>query len=157
MTERDFDEKFMSEALALAKEAARRGEVPVGAVVVKDGRIIAKGYNLREQNNSATAHAEIIAIEEACRQLGGWRLGGCTLYVTLEPCPMCAGAIINSRISRVVFGVKDSVAGCCGSLIDFNFYPFTHSFKIASGILEEECSSVLKEFFSARREEAKKI
>ena len=145
------DKIFMTEALRLAKEAASLGEIPVGAVVVKDGEIIGRGYNLRENKKSATAHAEVLAIEEACKSLGGWRLSGCTLYVTLEPCPMCAGAIINSRIDKVVFGCKDVAAGCCGSLINYNAYPFNHSFAIESGVLEEECSALLKSFFETKR------
>ena len=145
------DEFFMEQALLLAKKAQNEGEVPVGAVVVKNGEIIGSGYNLREKNGMATAHAEILAIEDACKRLGTWRLLGCTLYVTLEPCPMCAGAIVNSRIERVVYGVKDSAAGCCGSVIDFNRYPFSHSFSMTSGICEKECALVLKEFFKSKR------
>lgn len=147
----DQDKIFMQEALFLAKKAMNEGEVPVGAVVVKNGNIIGIGYNLRENKRMATAHAEILAIEEACRTLGTWRLLGCTLYVTLEPCPMCAGAIVNSRIDRVVYGVKDNLAGCCGSVMDFNRYPFSHSFSLTSGICEEECASLLKDFFKTRR------
>ncbi len=151
MNEFDKDKMFMQQALLLAERAKNEGEVPVGAIVVKDGEIIGSGYNLRESNGMATAHAEILAIEEACRKLGTWRLLGCTLYVTLEPCPMCAGAIVNSRIERVVYGVKDSLAGCCGSVIDFNRYPFSHSFSLTTGICEEECSFLLKEFFKSKR------
>ena len=145
------DKKFMREALLLAKKAAELGEIPVGAVVVKDGSIVGRGFNLRENKKSATAHAEILAIEEACAALGGWRLSGCTLYVTLEPCPMCAGAMINSRIDRVVFGAKDPAAGCCGSLINYNAYPFNHSFAIENGVMEKECAEILKEFFETKR------
>ena len=108
------DEIFMQEALRLAALAASCGEVPVGAVVVRDGEVIGRGYNRRETDGSAIAHAEILAIEEACRTVGSWRLGGCTLYVTLEPCPMCTGAIVNARVERVVYGLKDPAAGCCG-------------------------------------------
>lgn len=151
MNESDKDKIYMQEALSLAKRAMNEGEVPVGAVVVKDGEIIGRGYNLRETNGMATSHAEILAIEEACKNLGTWRLLGCTLYVTLEPCPMCAGAIVNSRIERVVYGVKDNIAGCCGSVIDFNRYPFTHSFSLTSSICEEECEALLKTFFKSRR------
>ena len=143
--------EFMKQALSLAKEAAARGEVPVGAIVVKDGEIIGKGYNLRENNASATAHAEVIAIEEACRTLGTWRLSGCTLYVTLEPCPMCAGAVINSRIDKVVYGCDDSVAGCMGSVLRFNRYPFNHTFDILGGVLADQSSVLLREFFEAKR------
>ncbi|MBQ4135632.1 MAG: tRNA adenosine(34) deaminase TadA [Clostridia bacterium] len=146
------DIKFMREALALAKKAAELGEVPVGAVVVNsEGIVIADAYNLRENKKSVIAHAEIIAIEQACRKLGDWRLSGCTLYVTLEPCPMCAGAIVNSRISRVVFGAYDMQAGCCGSVINFNAYPFNHAFEIEGGVLEEECSAILADFFKNKR------
>ena len=145
------DEYWMQQALELARDAAACGEVPVGAVVVRDGECIGRGYNRREQDNSAIAHAEILAIEEACRAVGGWRLTGATLYVTLEPCPMCAGAIINSRVDRVVFGSKDAAAGCCGSVINFNRYPFSHAFSLTEGVCEEECTSVLREFFRARR------
>lgn len=146
------DIKFMREALALAKKAAELGEVPVGAIVVSsEGIAIADAYNLRENKKSVIAHAEIIAIEQACRKLGDWRLSGCTLYVTLEPCPMCAGAIVNSRISRVVFGAYDMQAGCCGSVINFNAYPFNHAFEIEGGVLEEECSAILADFFKNKR------
>jgi tRNA(adenine34) deaminase len=141
----------MEEALRLAKLAAEQGEVPVGAIVVKDGKIIGSGYNLRETNHSATAHAELIAIEDACRKVGDWRLTGATLYVTLEPCPMCAGAIVNSRIERVVYGAKDATAGCCGSILNLNTYPFTHAFSLQSGICEEECRMLLQSFFEKRR------
>ena len=151
MMENDKDIDFMKKAIELALKAYNEGEVPVGALIVKDGEIIGKGYNMREQNGMATAHAEILAIEEACRKLGKWRLCECTLYVTLEPCPMCAGAIVNSRVERVVYGAKDHVAGCCGSLIDFNRYPFSHSFSVTSGICEEECLALLKKFFKTRR------
>ena len=146
------DIKFMREALALAKKAAELGEVPVGAIVVNsEGIVIADAYNLRENKKSVSAHAEIIAIEQACRKLGDWRLSGCTLYVTLEPCPMCAGAIVNSRISRVVFGAYDMQAGCCGSVINFNAYPFNHAFEIEGGVLKDECSSILADFFKNKR------
>ena len=146
----------MLEALELAKTAASLGEVPVGAVVVCDGEIIGKGYNLRENKKSASAHAEIIAIEQACNALGSWRLSGCTLYVTMEPCPMCAGAIVNSRIDRVVYGCKDVVAGCCGSVINFNAYPFNHSFTIESGVCETQATELLKGFFEDKRKRENK-
>ena len=150
------DEKYMLEALELAKTAASLGEVPVGAVVVCGGEIIGKGYNLRENKKSASAHAEIIAIEQACNALGSWRLSGCTLYVTMEPCPMCAGAIVNSRIDRVVYGCKDVVAGCCGSVINFNAYPFNHSFTIESGVCETQATELLKGFFEDKRKRENK-
>ena len=149
----DRDIEFMREALELARLAADMGEIPVGALVVdsNSGEVIARAHNLRENNKLATAHAEILAIEAACRKRGGWRLNGCTLYVTLEPCPMCAGAIVNSRIDRVVWGADDMVAGCCGSVINFNSYPFNHSFATTSGVCEEECKAVLQEFFQTKR------
>ena len=149
----DRDIEFMREALELARLAADMGEIPVGALVVdsNSGEVIAKAHNLRENNKLATAHAEILAIEEACRRRGSWRLHGCTLYVTLEPCPMCAGAIVNSRIDRVVWGADDMVAGCCGSVINFNSYPFNHSFATTSGVCEDECKELLQEFFKTKR------
>ena len=149
----DRDIEFMREALELARLAADMGEIPVGALVVdsNSGEVIARAHNLRENNKLATAHAEILAIEEACRKRGGWRLHGCTLYVTLEPCPMCAGAIVNSRIDRVVWGADDMVAGCCGSVINFNSYPFNHSFSTTSGVCEDECKAILQEFFKTKR------
>ena len=147
----DSDIIFMRRALELAELAYESGEIPVGAVIVKDSQIISEGYNLRETEKRSTAHAEIVAIEEACRRLGGWRLSGCTLYVTLEPCPMCAGAIINSRIDRVVYGVRDAKAGCFGSLINFNSYPFNHSPELFEGVCAEECAALLRKFFAQRR------
>ena len=148
------DIEFMREAIVLAKEAESLGEIPVGALVVNSkSEIIARAYNLRETDKSATAHAEILAIEEACASLGAWRLNECTLYVTLEPCPMCAGALVNSRIERVVFGAYDMQAGCCGSVVNFNAYPFNHSFEITGGVLEKECREVLTEFFKKRRKD----
>ena len=145
------DVEYMKIAIELAKRAADAGDVPVGAVVVKDGRLISEGYNERELCGSATAHAEIVAIEKACESLGSWRLSGCTLYVTLEPCPMCAGAIVNSRIDRVVFGAKDAKAGCFGSLINFNSYPFNHRPEITRGVCESECAALLSDFFEKKR------
>ena len=142
---------YMKKALELARLAFAEGEIPVGAVVVRDGEIIGEGYNQREIKKSATAHAEVIAIEEACRRIGDWRLTGCELYVTLEPCPMCAGAIVNSRIKRVVYGAKDALAGCCGSIIDLNRYPFNHSFDIEGGVMEEDCARLLSCFFEEQR------
>ena len=144
---------FMERALELAKMAGEAGEIPVGAVVVKDGEIIAKGHNLRESAHRATAHAELLAIESACASLGTWRLSGCTLYVTMEPCPMCAGALVNSRIDRVVFGCKDAAAGCCGSVINFNSYPFNHAFALTGGVLAEQSQALLRDFFQKRRTE----
>ena len=144
---------FMERAIELARIAAEHGEVPVGALVVdnKSGTVIAEAYNLRENKKSATAHAEILAIEEACEKMGSWRLSGCSLYVTLEPCPMCAGALVNSRIDRVIYGASDALAGCCGSVINFNSYPFNHAFEVIGGICEDECRELLKDFFEKRR------
>ena len=148
------DISFMRQALALANEASDLGEIPVGALVVsREGNVVASAYNLRENEKSAIAHAEILAIEKACKELGGWRLNGCTLYVTLEPCPMCAGALVNSRIERVVFGAYDMQAGCCGSVINFNAYPFNHAFVIEGGVLEDECRELLVNFFDNTRKE----
>ena len=141
------DEKFMQLALELAREAAQDGEVPVGAVVVRDGCVIGTGRNRRETCGNALAHAEVEAINEACRHLGGWQLVGCTLYVTLEPCPMCAGAIINSRIERVVQGTLNPKAGSCGSVVNLFELPYNHRPEIVSGVCEAECASILKTFF----------
>ena len=148
---RDKDLEFMRRALELAEIAAAQGDVPVGAVIVKDNEIISEGYNLREVNKSATAHAETVAIERACERLGGWHLCGCTLYVTLEPCPMCAGALINSRVERVVFGLRDSKAGCLGSVLNMNRYPFNHAFEVTEGVLAEESAKLLSDFFAKKR------
>ena len=147
------DEAFMRLAIEQAQIAASLGEIPVGAVVVKDGQVIGRGYNRREVDASATAHAEVLAIEDACKHLGTWRLTDCELYVTLEPCPMCAGAIINSRIRRVVYGAKDERAGCCGSVADFFVMPFNHNPLSRSGILADECQKLLLDFFSTLRNE----
>ena len=145
------DEQFMDEAIILAKEAAAEGEVPVGCVIVKDGQIVGRGRNRRETDRSALAHAEIEAISEACRTLGGWRLWECTLYVTLEPCPMCAGAIVNARIPRVVFGASDDKCGAVGSVCNLFSMEFNHHPTVEKGIREEECVGLLKEFFKNLR------
>lgn len=147
----DNDLIFMGEAIRLAKKAAELGEVPIGAVIVKNGEIIAEGYNLRETEKLSTAHAEILAINAACKKLGGWRLFGCTLYVTLEPCAMCAGAIVNSRIDRVVYGASDLRFGACGSLFNINSYPLNHAFELEGEVREEECRGLLEDFFSKLR------
>lgn len=147
------DESYMRLALEQAQIAAQLGEIPVGAVVVKDDQVIGRGYNRREVDSSAIAHAEVLAIEEACKALGTWRLTDCDLYVTLEPCPMCAGAIINARIRRVVYGVKDEKAGCCGSVADFFVMPFNHNPLCRSGILAQECRALLTNFFSQLRKD----
>lgn len=145
------DAEYMQIALQLAREAAEEGEVPVGAVVVRDGEIIGRGRNRREVNKNALAHAELEAIHNACTHLGGWQLVGCTLYVTLEPCPMCAGAIINSRIERVVLGAMNPKAGSCGSLVNLFDLPYNHRPEIVSGVCGEECSALLKNFFRSLR------
>ena len=145
------DEKFMKKALERAKKAALKGEVPIGCVIVKDGRIIASGYNKREEKKNSLLHAEMVAINSACKKLDAWRLCDCTLYVTLEPCPMCAGAIINSRIKRVVFGASDPKAGAFGSVVNLNEYPFNHKCLISSGVLGEECAAILSAFFRKLR------
>lgn len=145
----------MEEALLLAKQSFDEGEVPVGAVVVKDGEIVGRGRNRRENGKNALFHAEISAIDEACRNLGGWRLWQCEMYVTLEPCPMCAGAIINSRIKKVTFGAYDKKAGSFGSVVDFNDLPYNHKPQIEGGIDEKECSELLSLFFEKLREKRK--
>ena len=141
----------MREALVLAAEAAEAGEVPVGAVVVRHGEIVGRGRNRRESGGGAAAHAEIEAITEACRALGGWRLSGCELYVTLEPCPMCAGAVVNARLDRVVYGAHDARGGALGGLFDLTSYPLGCRPLILGGVLESECTALLRDFFAARR------
>lgn len=150
-SETDIDISFMREAMSLAKGAEEIDEVPVGALVVKDGVVIARAFNTRETSKCATHHAEVLAIEEACRVLGGWRLIGCTLYVTMEPCAMCAGAIINARIPRVVYGTKDIRFGAFGSLIDLSGVPLNHKPEIVGGVLEDECREMLREYFKKKR------
>ncbi len=149
-------EDYMREALVLAEEAAAEGEVPVGAVVVYDGAIVGRGRNRREVGKHALAHAELEAIDQACRTRGGWRLFGCELYVTLEPCPMCAGAIINSRIDRVYYGAADGKAGSCGSLVNLFDLPYNHRPETVGGVLEEECGALLRAFFADLRKRMKK-
>ena len=141
----------MREALALAAEAAAEGEVPIGCVVVKDGVVVGRGRNRRELGKNALYHAEILAIDDACKTLGGWRLFGCDLYVTLEPCPMCAGAIINSRIDRVYFGASDPKAGSTGSLVNLFDLPYNHKPEVCGGVLGDECAKILKDFFKKLR------
>lgn len=142
---------FMERAVALAKISALEGEVPVGAVVVKDGQIVGEGRNRRELGKNALYHAETEAINNACKALGGWRLWQCEMFVTLEPCPMCAGAIINSRIKKVTFGAYDKKAGSFGSIINFNDLPYNHKPEIVGGVNEEECANLLKDFFKDLR------
>ena len=145
------ENEFMRLALDEAKKALGENEVPVGAVIVKDGEVIAYGRNRREKENNALCHAELEAIDKACKALGGWRLTDCDLYVTLEPCPMCAGAIINARIKRVYYGAFDDKAGSFGSVVDFNHLRYNHKPEIYAGIMEDECQSLLTEFFKALR------
>ena len=147
------DRVFMEEALVLAKEAAAEGEVPVGCVIVRGDEIVGRGRNRRETQKTALGHAEIEAIADACKNLGGWRLWECTLYVTLEPCPMCAGAIINARIPRVVYGATDDKCGACGSVCDLFSMEFNHHPQVEKGVLEAESAVLLKEFFLDLRQQ----
>ncbi len=152
------DEFYMQRAIELGMIAYSLGEVPVGAVVVKKstGEIVGEGYNKRETDKSPLAHAEILAIKQASERLGGWRLIDCEIFVTLEPCPMCSGAIINSRIERVVFGAFDKKSGACCSVMSMFDFPFNHKPELLSGVLEEECSNILSKFFKELRERKKK-
>ena len=145
------DIEYMKMALELARQSAEEGEVPVGAVIVKNGTVSGTGRNRREAAGNALAHAELEAIHNACETLGGWQLIDCTLYVTLEPCPMCAGAIINARIPRVVQGAVNPKAGSCGSVVNLFSLPYNHRPQLESGLLEDECKTVLKEFFKRLR------
>ncbi len=149
------DRTYMHMALELAREAAAEGEVPVGCIIVRGDEVVGRGRNRREQERSALAHAEIEAIAAACRKLGGWRLWECTLYVTLEPCAMCAGAILNARIPRVVFGARDSKFGAVGSVCGLFDMNFNHHPQVEAGLLEEECAAVLQDFFRSLRMELK--
>ena len=144
-------EMYMQEALRLAALAADMGEVPVGAVIVKNGEIIARAHNKRENGKDATAHAELLAVREACEKLGTWRLSGCDLYVTLEPCPMCAGAIVNARVDRVFYGAKDARGGALGSVLDLRSYPLFSKPEVYNGICEEQSRELLQNFFQKRR------
>lgn len=151
------DEKYMRQAITQAKKAAKLGEVPVGAVIVRNGEVISRAYNRRECDKNALRHAEITAIDRACKKLGGWRLCGCTLYVTLEPCPMCAGAIINSRIERVVYGCRDTKAGSVDTVQQMFELPYNHKPELLSNVLADECSNLLSDFFrDLRKRKAKK-
>ena len=145
---------FMQRAISLAQKAAQMGEVPVGAVIVKNGEIIAEGYNMRENKQNALSHAEIEAINSACKKLNSWRLDDCELYVTLEPCPMCAGAIINSRIKRVVFGAYEPKSGSCSadSVVNLFNLPYNHTPEVYGGICEKECAEIITEFFKQKRQ-----
>ena len=144
-------EYFMAEALSLARQAIADGDVPVGCVIVKDGEVIGRGRNRRELNGDATAHAEVEAIREACAKLGSWRLHRCALYVTLEHCPMCAGAIINARISEVRYGAREEKSGCCGSVLNLFEERFNHRPRVYQGPLERECEGALQAFFQSLR------
>ena len=145
------DEIYMREALGLAAVAEEADEVPVGAVIVRDGEIIARAYNRRQTDKCATAHAEILAIEEACRKLGGWRLPRAVMYVTLEPCAMCAGALVNARVERVAYGASDVRFGALGSLIDLSELALNHRPEVTRGVMAEECKNILTEYFKRKR------
>ena len=144
----DCNEKFMREALKEARKAYEKDEIPVGAIIIKDGKIIARAYNSRESSKNAIAHAEVLAIKKACKKLDAWRLLDCEMYVTLEPCPMCAGAIINSRISKIYIGTDDEKTGACGSKLNLlEDYKFNHNVQVQKYILKEECSRHFERFF----------
>ncbi len=145
------ESRFLTRAIELAKIAGSQGEIPVGAVIVKDGQIIGEGYNMREKKKNVLSHAEIEAINNACNFLGDWRLDGCTIYVTLEPCPMCAGAIVNARIKEVVFGAYDRTMGCFDSVTNIATLPFATGTIVYGGIKEEECKRLLTDFFEGVR------
>lgn len=148
--------KYMRQALKEAQKAYEKDEIPVGAIIVKDGKIIARGHNEKEGKQDTTHHAEIIAIQKASKKLGTWRLTGCIMYVTLEPCSMCAGALIQARIDKVVIGTMDEKTGACGSVLNLlQEYPFNHKVEMTTGILQEECESILKEFFRELRNRKK--
>lgn len=138
---------YMRRALDLAAQAAAHGDVPVGCVIVRDGEIIGEGRNRREENGDATAHAELEAIRDACQKTGSWRLHGCTMYVTLEPCPMCAGGVVNARLDALRYGARDEKAGCCGSVLDLFQERFNHRPRVYRGPLEGECEAILQDFF----------
>ena len=153
MTQTELDIQYMQKALELAKEAEGRGEVPIGAVVVwDDGRVVGEGFNARESEKNALLHAEIVAIDAACKTLGGWRLHKATLYVTVEPCVMCAGAIVNARVKRVVYGARDPRFGAMGSLCDVTGMGFNHTPEVTGGVLEAECEGLMKRFFLTLRQ-----
>ena len=152
------DEKYMREAIKQAKKAAAIDEVPIGCVIVYEGKIIGRGYNQRNKKKSTLAHAEILAMQKAMKVIGDWRLEGCTMYVTLEPCPMCAGAIVQARVDRVVMGTMNAKAGCAGSVLNLLKEPgFNHQAQVVTGILEEECSEMLSSFFKDLRAKKKLI
>lgn len=150
------DEIYMQAALDEAKKAFELLEIPIGAVIVKDGEIVGRGHNLKETKKDATLHAEIIAIKDACNNLGGWRLPECTMYVTLEPCSMCAGALVNSRVKRIVIGTRDYKTGACGSVINIvQMENLNHQLEVKFGVLEEECTNIIKNFFADLRRKNK--
>lgn len=151
LTENELHCQYMSKAIEEAGKSAASGDVPVGAVIVRENEIISESANMRETDRDATAHAELLAIRRACQLLGGWHLTGCTLYVTLEPCAMCAGAVINSRISRVVIGAPNPKAGAMGSVTDLTLLPFNHKPEIIRGVMERECAELLRSFFKEQR------
>lgn len=152
----DTDAKYMKEAIRQAKKAYANGEVPIGCVIVRDGKIISRGYNRRTIDKNTLAHAELAAIKKASKKLDDWRLEGCTMYVTLEPCQMCAGALVQSRIDRVVVGCMNPKAGCAGSILNLLQMPeFNHQVELETGVLEEECSQMMKDFFRELRETKK--
>lgn len=151
------DSELMGLALEEARKAAALGEVPVGAVVARRGEVVAAAHNTRETEKNALHHAELLAIDAACKKLGGWRLHRCDLYVTLEPCPMCAGALINSRMKTVYYGAPDPKAGSCGSLINLFALPYNHQPALVSGVLEQECADILRNFFRELRKKRKEI
>lgn len=151
------DEKYMKEAIRQAKKAEDIGDVPIGCVIVSDGKIIARGYNQRNKNKTVLAHAELLAMSKACRKTGDWRLENCTMYITLEPCQMCAGAIVQARVSRVVIGSMNPKAGCGGSVLNLlEMKEFNHQVDVTRGVLEEECSEMLSAFFQKLRQKKKK-
>lgn len=151
------DEKYMKEALRQARKAYKMGEAPIGCVIVCEGKIIARGYNRRNTDKSTLSHAEILAIKKAAKVVGDWRLEGCTMYVTLEPCQMCAGAIVQARVDRVVMGCRNAKAGCAGSVINLlQMDQFNHQVELTEGILQEECSTLMSGFFRELRERLKK-
>lgn len=148
----NIDEKFMKTAYMEATKALKYDDVPIGAVIVRDNQVIAKAYNKRNHKNNTTSHAEIIAINKACKKLKDWRLEGCTMYVTLEPCQMCAGALVQSRIDRVVIGASSPKSGCCGSIINLLNNPdFNHQVNITYGVMEKDCEKIIKDFFAKLR------
>ena len=153
----ELDNKYMRQAITQAKKAYKNGDVPIGCVIVHDGKVIARGYNRRNADKTTLAHAEILAIRKASKVIGDWRLEECTMYVTLEPCQMCAGAIVQARIPKVVIGCMNPKAGCAGSIINLlDMKQFNHQVEVSRGILEEECSELLKCFFKELREQKKK-